>query len=166
MRREGWCEANELVVCLRESKADQFNEGCVLTHHLAADSEADLCVVRALRDLFAVFPERAPGGAEEDMPLFRWEDGSDFSRCQMRKLLADAGEEFGIPADATGTHSLRIGGATAVYAATGGNKDKTQRLGRWASDAFQGYVWEDRLFTRGLATSMLQAPWDPHRAAY
>ena len=73
---------------------------------------------------------------------------------------------MGIPASAVGTHSLRVGGATAVYAVTKGNKDLVQRLGRWASDAFQGYVWEDRTLTLGLAGAMLRAPWGPHMAAY
>ena len=59
-----------------------------------------------------------------------------------------------------------VGGATAVYQASQGNKDLVQRLGRWASDAFQGYVWEDPELTRGLLTRMLKAPWSPHMAAF
>ena len=73
---------------------------------------------------------------------------------------------MGIPRSATGTHSLRVAGATAAYYATEGNKEVVQRLGRWARHAFQGYVWEDRALTRGLATRMLRAPWAPHIAAF
>ena len=51
-------------------------------------------------------------------------------------------EDTGMPSDSTGTHSLRIAGATAIYNATDGNKDLAQRVGRWASDAFQAYLWE------------------------
>ena len=87
-------------------------------------------------------------------------------RNQMRRWLGEAGEEMGIPKEVTGTHSLRVGGATAVYAASGGNAKLVQRLGRWASDAFQGYVWEDRSLTAGLPTQMLRAPWAPHMSSF
>ena len=66
----------------------------------------------------------------------RWEDSSPVTCSQLRKYLGDAREGLGVPRSKTGTHSLRVGGATAVCSATGGSKDKTQRLGRWASDAF------------------------------
>ena len=96
----------------------------------------------------------------------RWEDGSPVTRVQVRRILGEAAEEFGIPKEATGTHSLRVGGASALYLATGGNKDLVQRLGRWSSDAFQGYIWEDPSWTAGLASSMLRTPWGPHMAAF
>ena len=70
-----------------------------------------------------------------------------------------------MPRTAIGTRSLRVGGATAAYHATDGNKGTVQRLGRWASDAFQGYVWEGRTLMRTLAARMLRAPWGPHMAA-
>eukprot|EP00959_Pyramimonas_sp_CCMP1952_P299368 6261160-Pyramimonas_sp.AAC.1 len=52
-----------------------------------------------------------------------------------------------------GSHSLRIGGASALYAAF---KDTAlvQRWGRWSSDAFQGYLWEARGMAEGVASSM------------
>ncbi len=51
-----------------------------------------------------------------------------------------------------------------MYHATGGNKNVVKRLGRWASEAFEGYLWEDRTLTRGLASAMLRAPWHVHGA--
>ena len=96
----------------------------------------------------------------------RWADGEPVSREILRKLLGDAAEDQGIPRANTGTHSLRVAGATAIYAATDGNKDMVQRLGRWSSDCFQGYLWGDRTLTCGLATKMLRAPWSPHMGAF
>ena len=86
------------------------------------------------------------------------------TRDQIRRLLAQAAESLGVPPEAIGIHSLRSGGASAVYAASGGNKDLTKRIGRWASDAFVGYVWEDSELTRGLADAMIRAPWHVHQA--
>jgi len=122
--------------------------------------------VRALRDLVAAFPERGPGGVEESMPIMRWADASPVTQPHIRKVLRGAAVDLGMPADATGTHSLRVAGATAIYAATQGNKGLVQRMGRWASDAFQGYVWEDRSLTLGLASKMVAAPWAPHKGLF
>ena len=46
------------------------------------------------------------------------------------------------PADHA-THSLRAGGATALYA-IGWPPSKTQRRGRWLSDCWLLYIWPDR----------------------
>ena len=62
-------------------------------------------------------------------------------------------------------HSLRVGGASALYHATGGNAPVVKRLGRWASEAYEGYIWEDRTLTKGLAGAMLAAPWHVHHGA-
>ena len=147
---------------LRSSKADQYNDGCLLNHHRADVAFADLCPVRNLWSLFECFPERAH--EERDLPTFRWADGSAATRDQIHRLLQRAGLPLGIPGDATGMHSLRSGGASAIYNATGGNVPLVRRLGRWASDAFEGYIWEDSQLTRGLASRMLNAPWSVHSA--
>ena len=156
--------ANEMSIFLRSSKTDQFNEGTVLTHHLAGSDNLDLCVVRAFRDLGMQYPEVFRD--EASMPLSRWESGAPVTRDQVRRLLAEAAAARGVAVEAMGVHSLRSGGASALYHATGGNKSLVQRLGRWASEAFSGYVWEDRTLTRGLAGAMLAAPWAAHAAAY
>ncbi len=93
-----------------------------------------MCPVRAVRDLFAVFPERAE--QERLLPLMRWEDGSPVERDQLRHELEHSGVEMGLPKGTTGAHSLRIAGTSALYQATGGNAPLVKRLGRWSSDAF------------------------------
>ena len=49
-----------------------------------------------------------------------------------------------------------IVGATALYAAFG-DTAMVQRWGRWASDAFQGYLWEARGNAKGVAEAMRKA---------
>ena len=152
-----------MSIFLRESKTDQYNDGALLTHHLADEASMSLCVVRALRDMALVFPERFT--TEKHRPLFRWESGKAVTRDEVRRFLAQGAAAFGVPEGKMNTHSLRVGGASALFQATGGNIGLVKRLGRWASDAFEGYIWEDRELTEGLASKMIQAPWHIHGAS-
>ena len=156
--------ANELAVFLRSSKADQYNEGAQLVHHIAGPDCLDLCCVRAVRDIALCMPERFE--EEAALPLFRWEGGEAVTRNEIRKLLGDAAVMHGVPYEVLGLHSLRSGGASALYQASGGNIGLVKRLGRWQSEAFEGYIWEDRELTRGLASAMIRAPWHVHAASY
>ena len=111
-----------------------------------------------------LFPERLT--EESHLPFFRWESGEAVTRDEVRRMLGSAALQQGMPAEILGTHSLRSGGASALYHATGGNTSVVKRLGRWASEAFEGYLWEDRTLTKGLTTAMIRAPWHVHQATY
>ena len=163
MDAEDVAAATEVCVLVRASKTDQYNEGQLLTHHIAGVEVMDLCVVRAFRDVALLCPERL--ATEKLLPFFRWENGDAVTRDQVRRLLGTAALQEGMPASTLNTHSLRVGGATALYHATGGNAPVVKRLGRWASEAYEGYLWEDRTLTKGLANAMLAAPWNVHRGA-
>jgi len=52
-----------------------------------------------------------------------------------------------------GSHSLRIGGATAMHHATGG-LSRVKRYGRWLSDVFQGYLWDSHDQFKDLSKAM------------
>ena len=119
-----WVPASEA----NQFKANQFNQGQSLVHHITEEDQADLCVVWALKGMCLAFPRRLV--EKEELPLVRWEDGAPISRVQIRKILGDAGKDLGVARKDTGTPSLRIAGVTAVYSATGGSKGKSQRLGR------------------------------------
>ena len=119
---------NEVALMIPGSKTDQEGQGVVLVHHLADEEHADLCIVRALRDACLAHPERLR--EEKDLPFFRWSGGAPITRDQIRRYLGDAGEELGYPRARVGTNSLRVGGATSIFQATGGNKTVVQRLGR------------------------------------
>ncbi len=70
--------------------------------------------------------------------------------------LRAAAAANGLPVDRVGTHSLRVGGATALYNA-GWELAAVQRFGRWASGAFHGYLWDSREGSRGIAAAMTTA---------
>ena len=61
----------------------------------------------------------------------------------------------GVPPSRMGSHSLRIGGATALFNATG-SIDQVKRFGRWLSSAFQGYLWESDAHAKGVSRAMSQ----------
>ena len=71
----------------------------------------------------------------------------------MQSALESAAVAVGADPGTIGTHSLRIGGASALWAAY---KDSAlvRRWGRWSSDAFHGYLWETREGARGVADKM------------
>ena len=59
-----------------------------------------------------------------------------------------------------GSHSLRFGGASGLWAAY---KDAAvvRRYGRWSSDAFHTYLWEDRGYSAGMARAMVSSDLAP-----
>ena len=78
------------------------------------------------------------------------------TRAQIQAPLARAAAALGSDPTRMGTHSLRFGGASALWAAYR-DSAVVKRWGRWASDAFHGYLWEDRNNARGVAQAMATA---------
>jgi len=95
--------------------------------------------VAELRNLLLVDP-LLPGEDPSTVPLFR-EAGtrnplrSDDILSLTRRLMSAVGED---PSQ-FGTHSYRIGGATALFA-KGANETVIRTMGRWSSDIHQLYV--------------------------
>ena len=87
------------------------------------------------------------------MPLLRLGNGAVLQRDAVATVVGLAALSQGIDEKLMGSHSLRIGGATAMYHVTRDLK-LVQRYGRWASDAFQGYLWEADEAQQGLARDM------------
>ena len=79
------------------------------------------------------------------------------TRDDLQAVLTKAAEASGDDPARFGSHSLRFGGASALWAATG-DSALVQRWGRWKSDAFHGYIWEARDNAQGMAARMLDAP--------
>ena len=91
--------------------------------------------VAEMRNMFEVDAARG-----ENTPLFRnTATGKAIEYDQVlaliKSLLLSIGEN---PAE-FGTHSLRIGGATALFAA-GANPTVIRTMGRWSSDLYRLYV--------------------------
>ena len=80
-------------------------------------------------------------------------DGSCITREEVQHELKLAAIAFGWSSDRMGSHSLRIGGATAMYHV---HKDleAVKRFGRWLSGAFHCYLWESHAQQIDLAKAM------------
>ena len=73
------------------------------------------------------------------------------TRDEVQRLLQLAAIADGQPASRYGSHSLRIGGATAIYM-TSQDLEHVKRYGRWASS-----VWESHGRQKDLAKGMARA---------
>ena len=83
----------------------------------------------------------------------RLSNGKPVQPSHLMALLSWAGNEEGFPSERYGSHSLRVGGATALYHA-GVPVEVVKRYGRWVSDCFQGYLWESNEDSKALARKM------------
>eukprot|EP00959_Pyramimonas_sp_CCMP1952_P397488 8328972-Pyramimonas_sp.AAC.1 len=63
----------------------------------------------------AQHPRRFDPRAEARLPLFRWASGAPVKREEVQHFLTLAGLAAGLKREEIGPHSLRIGGATAMY---------------------------------------------------
>ena len=144
--------AEEVVIYLSGSKTDQFNQGAVRNQFR---SGSDLCVVSALAAYQALCPERF-AGAESEMPLFRYMDGRPIPRTDLQSLIQLAAVADGQASTRYGSHSLRIGGATALYQSTH-DLEVVKRFGRWNSEAFHAYLWETHEKQKNLAKGVAKA---------
>ena len=145
--------AQEVVIYLTGSKTDQYNQGTIRNHYRSGDS--CLCPVQALGEMERHYPERFRG-AEAEEPLFRFEDGTPIARDDIHDMVQLAAVADGQQGARFGSHSLRIGGATALYQGTK-DLEQVKRFGRWTSDAFHGYLWESHERQEGLSARMAKA---------
>ena len=90
---------------------------------------------------------------EPHEPLLRWEDNSPLTRERIQVILERGAVAVDLPPDRFRSHSLRIGGATALYHVYH-DVDIIKRSGRWTSSAFQGYLWEANETAKGVAARM------------
>ena len=132
--------ATEVSISFRKTKTDQLAFG--LEQSLARSGDERVCPVRALQRLRDLAPERFGQGSEVDLPLFRWRGGQVIDRLQTQAILQESAAACGLPPDRFLSHSLRIGGATALYQATG-EIELVKRRGRWSSDAVQRYLHDE-----------------------
>ena len=80
-----------------------------------------------------------PRGREESTPMFRKADGSAFTTDDIRAVVRQICFAIGEDPTQFGAHSLRIGGATALFAA-GADPIHIRTMGRWSSDCWRLYV--------------------------
>jgi len=75
------------------------------------------------------------------------------TRPALQEVLEHAAISQGLPPERFRLHSQRLGGATALWHITG-DLAIVKRLGRWASDAVHGYLWDGAEQNRGLSDRM------------
>ena len=97
-------------------------------------------------------------------PLARWCVGSPIEGSAIVTLLRAAALRCGEDPSSVALHSLRAGGATALWQMTQ-NMHLVQRVGRWKSLAVDAYFWESHELARGLSRLMQSAPAELHAAA-
>ena len=115
------------TLSLKVSKTDQFRKGALV---VLGTTNSDLCPVAALLDYLALRGQ-SPGA------LFCLEDGRPLKRRVFTASVQQALTSSGLIGTQFNGH--RIGAATTASAV--GLPDSTiKSLGRWSSDAFQGYI--------------------------
>ena len=102
--------------------------------------KAAICPVRAC--WMAVKEANANGRQDKDQVFaFRNRKGKieAISTRSIERFLKDGASDLGIDATRYSCHSLRIGGATAMFAA-GCTDGSIKLFGRWSSDCYQRYT--------------------------
>ena len=135
----------------RKTKTDQEAFGTCKT--MFRSGVKGLCVVSALRAFREIAPQRFGEGSEALKPLFRWANGQMLRRTQVQHLLQRAAAGVGLPPERFMSHSLRIGGASALFQATG-EIELVKRTGRWSSAAVQRYLHDGERALKDAATKM------------
>ena len=123
-----------------------------MKNHFRADGA--LCVIEALQHMQARALERWQ--AERHDPLLWRASGKPLRRHEVQAPIMQAALALEGDPSLIGTHSLRFGGASALWVACR-DSAVVKRWGRWASEAFQGYLWEARGNAAGVAAAMAGA---------
>lgn len=139
-------EPDEVRIQFRASKTDQFRAGCV--RNLFRTGLDDLCPVTALWTLATML-----GGDRRKGPVMSVPGEHPVSRTEIAEELRKAAVDCGEDEANIGTHSLRAGGATAMYAA-GYGEDEITYQGRWSSASWKVYVHRTVARGRDIARDM------------
>jgi len=93
--------------------------------------------VADMRRLFEIDP--VDSSAAKQTPLFRLRSGRPITVDMLRDWVKWLMQGIGLRSEHFGAHSLRIGGATALFAA-GADPNIICTMGRWSSDCYRLYV--------------------------
>ena len=136
------------------AKNDWMGQGT--SANIYADEDGHpLCVVRLFNLMRAAKPSHLTTG-NSGTHVFTLTSGKVLHRDKVEEMLRQAAQQLKVPASMVSTHSLRAGGATAMWAA-GYSVEEIQRRGRWASQCFRIYIWEGRERAEGVGSRMLKA---------
>ena len=146
---------NGVSIFISGSKTDWLNQGATRSHSKVAPGppNSQLCVVKALLDLYECFP--AKFRKMRGSPFATWRNGTAIPAAYVTATLRAAAFKQGYKSDAYSLHSLRAGGATALYRATR-DIELVARFGRWRTASISSYLWESDQTMSGLRSLMLQ----------
>ena len=90
-----------------------------------------------------------------NQPFARLANDAFIADRQLALAIKRAALKNGLNPDLYSPHSLRAGGATALFRATG-DIDLVARFGRWKGRIAHSYLWESRVTLQGVAALMTQ----------
>ena len=125
-----------LVLMMRPGKNMNYLKGKTVPLVIGAGG-AYIDAVAEMRNMLKVDPTGV--GKEAETPMFRDQHGKALTGVRMRAWIQMAMGAIGLDAAHFGLHSLRIGGATALFAA-GADPLVIRTMGRWSSDCYRLYV--------------------------
>lgn len=119
-----------LVVSIRASKTNQAGPPTVL--RIPLSGHPSMCCVLAVQQFLHIRPANA-------QYFFCHANGAPLTRSQFSGVLSRAIRNIGLPAKLYTSHSFRIGRASDL-SSRGVSNDTIKKLGRWRSNAFNGYI--------------------------
>jgi hypothetical protein len=146
--KEGDPVPDEMLIILPYSKTDMEGQGREI--NLFSDPGNPLCGVSAIFEMWKMKPSHFK---QPERSLFVSGDQKPVKKENLQEYLRAAAKFLGFSPDDYSSHSLRSGGATAMYHADIPIED-IQRRGRWKSDCWRIYIFGDRNRARGLMQKM------------
>ena len=150
---DGPSDSKELIINIPGSKTDLYNHGQRLNIHLSTEA------LNPLRLILVMWRMRPAHFREPNRFLFQFE-GRPLHRDVVSSLLKEAAIRLGADPRNVAPHSLRAGGATAMYHA-GYSTAEIQLRGRWVSDCWMIYIWQGRGISKSLVERLCAVEYAP-----
>jgi len=145
--------SHELIVNIPGSKTDLYNHGQRLNIHLSSEA------LNPLRLILAMWRSTPAHFREPNRFLFQYGSGP-LHRDVVSSILKKAAIRLGADPKNVAPHSLRAGGATAMYHA-GYSTAEIQLRGRWVSDCWMIYIWQGRGISKRLVERLCAVDYAP-----
>ena len=123
-------DGNTLLITIRISKTNQ--SGLPTTLRIPKSEDSSFCCVTTIRHYMHLRPANA-------YYFFSHANGTPLTQSQFSAVLAKAVRVLRLPTGIYTSHAFRIGRATDL-ASKGISSDAIKKLGRWKSDAVDGYI--------------------------
>ena len=113
---------DEVMVYISGSKTDWLNQGCVRSHSRVDinSPNSDICIVRALTELHALYPAKFEKGKDNCFPT--WRNGEGIQPTQVTALLRAAVASGGHNPASYSLHSLRAAGGDRIVQSYAGHR--------------------------------------------